>query len=122
MSSRTWLRTGLQAVAGAAALMFATPVLAVYPERPITLVVPFAAGGPTDIISRLMAEPMSRALGQQVIVENVVGAGGTVGVTRVAKAPPDGYMLSWAISAPRPPASGSIPTWPTTRAPISSRS
>lgn len=93
MSSRTWLRAGLQAVAGAAALMFATPVLAVYPERPITLVVPFAAGGPTDIISRLMAEPMSRALGQQVIVENVVGAGGTVGVTRVAKAPPDGYML-----------------------------
>jgi tripartite-type tricarboxylate transporter receptor subunit TctC len=93
MSSRTWLRAGLQAVAGASALMFATPVLAVYPERPITLVVPFAAGGPTDIISRLMAEPMSRALGQQVIVENVVGAGGTVGVTRVAKAPPDGYML-----------------------------
>jgi tripartite-type tricarboxylate transporter receptor subunit TctC len=93
MSSRTWLRAGLLAVAGAAALMFATPVLAVYPERPITLVVPFAAGGPTDIISRLMAEPMSRALGQQVIVENVVGAGGTVGVTRVAKAPPDGYML-----------------------------
>ena len=93
MSSRTWLRAGLQAVAGAAALMFATPVLAVYPERPITLVVPFAAGGPTDIISRLMAEPMSRALGQQVIVENVVGGGGTVGVTRVAKAPPDGYML-----------------------------
>jgi tripartite-type tricarboxylate transporter receptor subunit TctC len=68
MSSRTWLRAGLLAVAGAAALMFATPVLAVYPERPITLVVPFAAGGPTDIISRLMAEPMSRALGQQVIV------------------------------------------------------
>ena len=93
MTSRTLLRAAFHALAGAAALTFATPVLAVYPERPITLVVPFAAGGPTDIISRLMAEPMSRALGQQVIVENVVGAGGTVGVTRVAKAPPDGYML-----------------------------
>ncbi|MGZ3323293.1 MAG: tripartite tricarboxylate transporter substrate binding protein BugD, partial [Xanthobacteraceae bacterium] len=66
MSSRTLLRAslraGLRAVLGAAALALASPVLADYPERPITLVVPFAAGGPTDIISRLMAEPMSRAL------------------------------------------------------------
>src|SRR6266849_2405854 len=77
----------------ALALALTTPALAVYPERPITVVVPFAAGGPTDIISRLLAEPISRALGQQVIVENVVGAGGTVGVTRVAKSQPDGYTL-----------------------------
>jgi putative tricarboxylic transport membrane protein len=48
-----------------------------WPERQITLVVPFAAGGPTDIISRLVAEPMSRALGQNIVVENQVGAGGT---------------------------------------------
>lgn len=64
-----------------------------YPERAITLVVPFAAGGPTDIISRLMAVPMSKTLGQQVLIENVVGAGGTIGVTRVARAAPDGYQL-----------------------------
>ncbi|MBV9347968.1 MAG: tripartite tricarboxylate transporter substrate binding protein BugD, partial [Pseudolabrys sp.] len=54
-----------------------------YPERQITLVVPFSAGGPTDIISRIVAEPMSRALGQNIIIENQVGAGGTVAVTRV---------------------------------------
>ena len=64
-----------------------------YPERAIVIVVPFAAGGPTDIISRLVAVPMSVSLGQQVLVENVVGAGGTIGVTRVARANPDGYQL-----------------------------
>jgi tripartite-type tricarboxylate transporter receptor subunit TctC len=82
-------------VSAAAMLALAWPLAAgaAYPEKSITLVVPFAAGGPTDIISRLIADPMSRILGQQVIVENVVGAGGTLGVTRVAKAAPDGYML-----------------------------
>jgi tripartite-type tricarboxylate transporter receptor subunit TctC len=64
-----------------------------YPERQIILVVPFAAGGPTDIISRLLAEPMSRSLGQQVIIENQVGAGGTIAVTRVKNASPDGYTI-----------------------------
>lgn len=64
-----------------------------YPTRPITLIVPFAAGGPTDVISRIMADSMSRTLGQQVVIENVAGAGGTVGVTRVMKAAPDGYTI-----------------------------
>jgi tripartite-type tricarboxylate transporter receptor subunit TctC len=64
-----------------------------YPERTITMVVPFAAGGPTDTVARLIAEPMSKTLGQQVIVENVGGAGGTLGAGRVAKADPDGYTL-----------------------------
>jgi tripartite-type tricarboxylate transporter receptor subunit TctC len=64
-----------------------------YPDRTITVVVPFAAGGPTDTVTRLVAEAMSKDLGQQVIVENVGGAGGTLGAGRVASADPDGYTL-----------------------------
>ena len=64
-----------------------------YPTGPITIVVPFAAGGPTDTVTRLVAEPMSKALGQQIVVQNVGGAGGTLGATQVAKAAPDGYTL-----------------------------
>ncbi len=64
-----------------------------FPDRPITIVVPFSAGGPTDTVTRLVAEAMSRDLGQQVLVENVGGAGGTLGAARVAKAEADGYTL-----------------------------
>jgi len=64
-----------------------------YPTKVITIVVPFAAGGPTDTLARLIAVPMSKTLKQQVIVENVVGAGGTIAANRVAKASPDGYTL-----------------------------
>nr|WP_308460445.1 tripartite tricarboxylate transporter substrate binding protein BugD [Mesorhizobium sp. NBSH29] len=64
-----------------------------YPERPITVVVPFSAGGPTDTVTRLIAEAMSKDLGQQIVVENVGGAGGTLGAGRVADAEPDGYTL-----------------------------
>jgi putative tricarboxylic transport membrane protein len=64
-----------------------------YPERPITIVVPFSAGGPTDTVTRLVADAMSKDLGQQIVVENVAGAGGTLGAGRVAKAAPDGYTL-----------------------------
>jgi tripartite-type tricarboxylate transporter receptor subunit TctC len=64
-----------------------------YPDRPITLIVPFAAGGPSDTIGRLVADHLGRSLGQQVVVENVGGAGGTLGAERLAKAAPDGYTL-----------------------------
>jgi tripartite-type tricarboxylate transporter receptor subunit TctC len=64
-----------------------------YPQRPITLVVPFAAGGPTDVIARIVGDNMSRTLGQQIVVENVAGAGGTTGMTRVSSATPDGYTI-----------------------------
>jgi len=66
---------------------------AAYPERPITMIVPFAAGGPTDVVARIIAEPMSQTLGQQVVIENVSGAGGTTGITRGSQAAPDGYTI-----------------------------
>ena len=65
-----------------------------YPSRPVTMVVPYAPGGPTDTIARIMAEHMRGSLGQPVIIENVSGAGGSIGVARVARATPDGYTLS----------------------------
>ncbi|WP_299561745.1 tripartite tricarboxylate transporter substrate-binding protein [Enterovirga sp.] len=64
-----------------------------YPTRPITMIVPFAAGGPTDVIARIVGDHMSRTLGQQVVVENVAGAGGTTGIIRGAQAAPDGYTI-----------------------------
>src|SRR6202790_3996658 len=65
-----------------------------YPSRPITMVIPFAAGGPTDVLGRLVGQRMGEALGQQVIIENVGGAGGMTGVLRVAQAAADGYTMS----------------------------
>ncbi len=64
-----------------------------YPAKPITLVVPFAAGGPSDSIGRLISRSMSETLGQQIVIENVAGAGGTTAAARVSKASPDGYTL-----------------------------
>jgi tripartite-type tricarboxylate transporter receptor subunit TctC len=64
-----------------------------YPNRPVSLVVPFAAGGPTDIIARIVGEYFSKSLGQQFIVENVAGAGGTTGITRASQAKPDGHTI-----------------------------
>ncbi len=78
----------------AGAMLMATAAFAQnFPQRQITMVVPFAAGGPTDTVARLIAEVMSRDLGQQVLIENVGGAGGTLGAARVAEAEPDGYTL-----------------------------
>jgi len=86
------MKSVLAALALAAAAL-AVPARAAYPERPITMIVPFAAGGPTDVIARIVADHMSRTLGQQVIVENVAGAGGTTGITRASQAAPDGYTI-----------------------------
>jgi len=65
-----------------------------YPSRPVTLVVPFAAGGPVDVVARVLSEPMRKSLGQPVIVDYTTGAGGSLGVGRVARAAPDGYTVS----------------------------
>jgi tripartite-type tricarboxylate transporter receptor subunit TctC len=70
------------------------PAIAQYPNKPITVIVPFAAGGPTDVVTRLVGDHMSRTLGQQIVVENVGGAGGTLGMTRAAQADPDGYTIA----------------------------
>jgi tripartite-type tricarboxylate transporter receptor subunit TctC len=76
-----------------------------YPSKPVTIVVPAAAGGPTDTVARLIGESMGRTLGQQILVENVGGAGGTIGMTRVAKSAPDGYTLAvWHVAQATSPA------------------
>ncbi|MBO0739922.1 MAG: tripartite tricarboxylate transporter substrate binding protein BugD [Hyphomicrobiaceae bacterium] len=69
------------------------PARSEFPDRPITMIVPFAAGGPTDTIARIVGEQMGKTLGQSVLVENVAGAGGTTGITRGAQSKPDGYTI-----------------------------
>ena len=64
-----------------------------YPSKPITIVVPFSAGGPTDTLARIMSEPLRKSLGQPILVDNTTGAGGTIATGRVARAAPDGYMI-----------------------------
>jgi tripartite-type tricarboxylate transporter receptor subunit TctC len=83
----------LTSVVAALALGFGAASAQDYPSGPVTIVVPFSAGGPTDTVTRLIAESMSQTLGEQIIVENVGGAGGTLGARRVAQAEPDGYTL-----------------------------
>ncbi len=84
---------GLTAAAAAIALASGAQAQATYPDRQISFIVPFAAGGPTDVIARIVGEHFSRSLGQPVIVENVAGAGGTTGITRAATSRPDGYTI-----------------------------
>jgi tripartite-type tricarboxylate transporter receptor subunit TctC len=83
----------LIAFALAAIVGCAAPAAAQYPERAISMIVPFAAGGPTDIVARIVGEYMQKTLGQPVVVENVAGAGGTTGIIRGAQAKPDGYTI-----------------------------
>jgi len=88
MKTGKWIVAALLLVGGAA-----SAVAQDYPNRPVTMVVPFVAGGPGDIIARLVAEAMRRSLGQEIVVVNVGGAGGTIGTARVAQAKPDGYTI-----------------------------
>ncbi len=90
------MRKSLIALAMAAICAVAADAAAqTYPSRPITIIVPFAAGGPSDVLARVLGERMRTSLNQTVIVENVTGAGGTIGVTRAVRAPADGYTVSF---------------------------
>ncbi|AEG92758.1 tripartite tricarboxylate transporter substrate-binding protein [Ramlibacter tataouinensis] len=80
-------------LAGLATFSLGAGAQQAWPDRPISLVVPFAAGGPTDVVARMLAIPMGKALGQPVTVENAVGAGGTIAATKVARAQPNGYTV-----------------------------
>ncbi len=85
----------LTAVAGAASLVAtgAAVAQAAFPAKPVTVVVPFSAGGPTDVVARLIGVPMGKALGHTVIIDNALGAGGTIAAAKVARAAPDGYTI-----------------------------
>src|SRR4051812_2370822 len=79
--------------AAAAALSFGAAAQAAFPDHPVSMLVPFAAGGPTDVVARMIAIPMGKSLGQTVTVENAVGAGGTIAATKTARAAPNGYTI-----------------------------
>ena len=88
---KTLIHTGLAALAFAWAAQ--APAETAFPDHPVTMLVPFAAGGPTDVVARMIAIPMGKALGQTVLVENAAGAGGTIAAARTARAAPDGYTI-----------------------------
>ena len=79
---------------GIALAAMCAPALAQYPSKPITVIVPFAAGGPTDVVARLVGEHMGRTLNTTFVIENIGGAGGSLGMTRAAQAVPDGYTIA----------------------------
>jgi Tripartite tricarboxylate transporter family receptor len=119
MLSRRHLLSGLAVVAG----LRARPAAAqAYPARPITLIVPFAAGGFNDVIVRILAQHMSTTLGQSIIIENDAGAGGTPATARAARAPADGYTILAGSMGTHAAAPTQYPTSDTTRTKISGRS
>src|SRR5262249_32954301 len=89
------MQAALRFVIAGAALLFAVPCIAqsAYPSKSVRMVVPFAAGGPTDVIARVVAQKLTESLGHQFYVENQPGAGGNTGTAQVAKAPADGHTI-----------------------------
>lgn len=93
-------RRALPALAAGLALPFVARAQGNWPERPIRVIVPFGAGGPTDVVARILAEPVAASLGQPLVVENRAGAGGNIGTRAVAQASPDGYTLALNAASP----------------------
>src|SRR5437016_3437593 len=83
------------AIAGGANAQNAASNEKAFPARPITLVVPFPAGGPSDAVARALGQSMAMDLGQSIVVENIGGAGGTIGLAKFIKSPPDGYTIAY---------------------------
>jgi len=94
------LRILLTAAAALSAVSLSAPAAAAYPDHPITLINPYAAGGPADVVARSLARALEKRLGQPVVVENKAGAGGVVGTNLIAKAAPDGYTIGTGNLAP----------------------
>ncbi|WP_409338545.1 tripartite tricarboxylate transporter substrate-binding protein [Curvibacter cyanobacteriorum] len=92
-SLKTLMRIGLSSLAAACLMAVAPAQAQTFPDKPVTMLVPFAAGGPTDVVARLIAIPMGKALGQTVLVENAAGAGGTIAATKTARSAPNGYTI-----------------------------
>lgn len=93
-------KTVLTALAASAALLFPGMASAAWPDRPVTVTVPFGAGGEADLVARLLAHSMSKVVGQNIAVQNIVGAAGVTGMNAVVTAKPDGYSLGFSPSAP----------------------
>src|SRR5438445_5193306 len=105
-------RTVLKAASAAALVASSGARAQAWPNRPITLYVPFAAGGPSDMFGRTLARGLSAELGQQVVVENKGGMGGLVGVAAIAKAAPDGYTIGMNATGPSAIAPFMVPNMP----------
>jgi tripartite-type tricarboxylate transporter receptor subunit TctC len=90
---RSFAMKTLISTAALALFSIGSAVAQTYPSRPITIIAPFPPGGPSDALARILSGPLEAALGQPIVIENVGGAGGTIGAARVARAEPNGYTL-----------------------------